>query len=362
MSVLANWSVANAPVSATISATRRRIAGIRSGVIPSGLCTSSTSAPNARIVRIFSTANASEDTIRSGYPFTAQTNASDEPVLPPVYSTTSWPGRRRPSASAASIIARAIRSLYEPVGLAASIFTQTSAQPSSASCASRATGVPPMAEIPPGRSTHNLRSARRSHQQRTAAAGPGSAARGWDRPRPPRSARRRDGEHLASGDHEIVRVARVPDPGKASVERGLQQRSRVVGAQLKPGAEPGVLIVRRLVGELDAEMPATRKADNKHGLVDARMLDGPHRAAPEGGLKAPGQILAPVRAREDVRVAAESDHDLPGPSAHPGAGQLISSPAVASSHQTSITPSGHPACRSAGPPGGVRAGRRADWS
>src|SRR5579859_5016152 len=98
-------------------------------------------------------------------------NARDEPVLPPVYSTTSWPGRRRPSASAASIIARAIRSLYEPVGLAASIFTHTSAQPSPARCASRTTGVPPMAEIPPERSTRNLHPARRSHQQRTAIAG-----------------------------------------------------------------------------------------------------------------------------------------------------------------------------------------------
>src|SRR5215475_3575813 len=120
--------------------------------MPSGLGISSTSAPNARIVRIFSSANASEDTIRNGYPLTAQTNARDEPVLPPVYSTTGWPGSRRPSASAASIIASAIRSLYEPVGLAASIFTQTSAQPSSAMLASRTTGVPPIAEIPPGRS------------------------------------------------------------------------------------------------------------------------------------------------------------------------------------------------------------------
>jgi hypothetical protein len=50
--------------------------------------------------------------------------------------------------------------------LAASIFTQTSAQLSSASCASRATGVPPMAEIPPGRSTRNLHPAQHSHQQR----------------------------------------------------------------------------------------------------------------------------------------------------------------------------------------------------
>ena len=111
MSRLLNWSVANAPVCAVISAARRIIAGISSGVMPAGLCSSSTSAPNARMVRIFSAANASDDTIRSGYPLTAHTNASDEPVLPPVYSTTSWPGLSRPSASAPSIIASAMRSL-----------------------------------------------------------------------------------------------------------------------------------------------------------------------------------------------------------------------------------------------------------
>jgi hypothetical protein len=49
-----------------ISAALRIIDGIRPGVMPSGLGISSTSAPNARIVRIFSSENASEDTIRSG--------------------------------------------------------------------------------------------------------------------------------------------------------------------------------------------------------------------------------------------------------------------------------------------------------
>jgi hypothetical protein len=36
---------------------------------------------------------------------------SEEPALPPLYSTTVWPGRNRPSASPASIMARAILSL-----------------------------------------------------------------------------------------------------------------------------------------------------------------------------------------------------------------------------------------------------------
>jgi hypothetical protein len=132
MSVLLNWSVANAPVSAAISPARRTIDGMRSGVIPPGLWISSTSAPKARIVRIFSAANASEDTIFSGWPLTAQTNASEEPVLPPVYSTTGCPGASRPSRSASSIMASAIRSLYEPVGFALSSLTHTSAESSPA--------------------------------------------------------------------------------------------------------------------------------------------------------------------------------------------------------------------------------------
>jgi hypothetical protein len=75
------------------------------------------SAPKAWIVRSFSSANASDDTAMNLYPFTAQTSASDEPVDPPVNSTTRIPGRSAPLFSAPSIIASAIRSLYEPVGL-----------------------------------------------------------------------------------------------------------------------------------------------------------------------------------------------------------------------------------------------------
>src|SRR5262245_39090697 len=60
----------------------------------------------------------------SGYPFTAQTRARDTPVLPPVYSTTEPPGLRRPSDSAASIMASAIRSFMLPVGFSFSSFTR----------------------------------------------------------------------------------------------------------------------------------------------------------------------------------------------------------------------------------------------
>ena len=115
------------------------------GVTPSGLGSTSTRAPKASIVRRFSSANASDVTMCSGWPVTAQTKARELPVLPPVYSTTGWPGARRPARSAPSIMASAMRSLYDPVGLAASSFTHTSAMPGSTRWTSRTTGVFPMA-------------------------------------------------------------------------------------------------------------------------------------------------------------------------------------------------------------------------
>ncbi len=95
-----------------IAWTASRIRTKRSGVTaPPTLGTTIRSAPKARIVRSFSWEKASEETSLIGYPLTEQTKASDEPVLPPVNSTTVIPGRRSPRASAPSIIARAMRSL-----------------------------------------------------------------------------------------------------------------------------------------------------------------------------------------------------------------------------------------------------------
>jgi hypothetical protein len=70
----------------------------------------------------------------------------------------------------------------------------------------------------------------------------------------PRSARRGDGEHLAAGNHEVIRMARVLDFGKSGPERGLEHRGWVAGAQLKPGAQARLLVIGCVVGELDAEM------------------------------------------------------------------------------------------------------------
>lgn len=96
----------------------------------------------------------------------------------------------------------------------------------------------------------------------------------------PHLARRRDGEHLAFRGHEIVRVARVPGLGKAGVQRGLQHGGWIVGTQLKPGAEPGVLIVRSVIGELDAEMSSTGKA--------AHPPAASHQSRPSSGALTPG--------------------------------------------------------------------------
>src|SRR5262245_955961 len=80
----------------------------------------------------------------SGYPLTAQTNESDTPVLPPVYSTT-WPPRfKRPSRSAASIMASAIRSFILPVGCSLSIFSRRRAPFAGTTRLNGTRGVSPM--------------------------------------------------------------------------------------------------------------------------------------------------------------------------------------------------------------------------
>jgi hypothetical protein len=75
--------------------------------------TSTTSAPSARIIRARSGELPRDITATNVYPFTPQTMARPVPVLPLVSSTTVRPGRRRPSASASSMICRAIRSFLE---------------------------------------------------------------------------------------------------------------------------------------------------------------------------------------------------------------------------------------------------------
>lgn len=115
------------------------------------LRTSVMRAPNASIMRRFSSLKASENTISRSYPFAAQMKASETPVVPAVYSTTVPRGTRRPLASAASIAARAIRSFMLPVGLAHSSFMRIVAEPGAATLLMSISGVLPMpARTPSG--------------------------------------------------------------------------------------------------------------------------------------------------------------------------------------------------------------------
>ena len=84
-------------------------------------------------------------TISARYPFARQTSASAGPVLPPVYSTTVSPAEIKPSRSAPSIIARAIRSFIDPVGLRYSSFSHSSAPFDGAQRRTRTRGVFPIA-------------------------------------------------------------------------------------------------------------------------------------------------------------------------------------------------------------------------
>jgi hypothetical protein len=106
-------------------------------------------------------------------------------------------------------------------------------------------------------------------------------------------------------------MARMLDFGKFGLERRLEHRGWVVGAQLKPGAQARLLVIGCFVGELDAEMSPAGKADNEHRLIDAGKLNGPYGAAKDG-LKALSQFPAPVRPHEDMHIAAKSDHDVAG--------------------------------------------------
>jgi hypothetical protein len=73
--------------------------------------------------------------------------ASAIPVLPDVGSMSVWPGSIAPSASAASIIAFATRSLTEPVGLRPSSFAKIRTVGLGESLGSSTSGVLPTASM-----------------------------------------------------------------------------------------------------------------------------------------------------------------------------------------------------------------------
>src|SRR5262245_13569818 len=103
-----------------------------------------TSAPRARSNRAFSCDILSGIVKMQRYPFTAATRARPTPVLPDVASTIRPPGLRRPSRSAASIIARPMRSLTDPPGLKNSALAYTGVRIPRVTWLSRISGVQPI--------------------------------------------------------------------------------------------------------------------------------------------------------------------------------------------------------------------------
>src|SRR3989442_4256088 len=103
-----------------------------------------TSAPSARSSRAFSCDILSGMVKTQRYPFTAAASASPTPVLPDVASTIRPPGLRRPSRSAASIIATPMRSFTDPPGLKNSALAYTGVRIPCVTRFSRTSGVQPM--------------------------------------------------------------------------------------------------------------------------------------------------------------------------------------------------------------------------
>ena len=111
------------PGSRTAAASRRRRPGTISSALaiaprmPWAAGVSSSSAPSRRSMRAALDRHALGHRQDQPYPLAAQTKASAIPVLPEVGSTITVPGRIWPALSAASIIARPMRSLTEESGL-----------------------------------------------------------------------------------------------------------------------------------------------------------------------------------------------------------------------------------------------------
>src|SRR5213592_4982402 len=103
-----------------------------------------TSAPSACSSRAFSCDILSGIVKMQRYPFTAAASASPTPVFPDVASTIRPPGLSRPSRSAASIIARPIRSFTEPPGLKNSAFAYTGVRIPCVTLLRRTRGVHPI--------------------------------------------------------------------------------------------------------------------------------------------------------------------------------------------------------------------------
>src|SRR3989442_4324090 len=188
------------------------------------------------------------------YPFPAAAIASPTPVLPDVASTISPPGLRRPSRSAASIIATPIRSLTEPPGLKNSALAYSGVRSPWVTLFKRMSGVHPIVSrtsryalvwAGTGASLQRvtLRVAKLDRLEECRGHGDAAASR-WREPQPLRAADRRRIERGVAarlrhprrlGDHPTGRVGEQPQhdiPFHFLVEqpgRILNRRVRVQG-------------------------------------------------------------------------------------------------------------------------------------
>src|SRR6266480_3184882 len=191
-----------------------------------------TSAPRARSRRAFSCDILSGIVKMQRYPFTAAAIASPTPVLPEVASTIRPPGLRRPSRSAASIIATPMRSFTEPPGLKNSALAYTGVRIPCVTRFSRTSGVQPIV-------SRML-----------------SYGLVWDGIRIPLGRAVRDGACRVQRSRDRVPLRRrriAPRRADRSGRRGHRNRSGTRGVRLPfgEGAPPAGPAARLRVAELD---------------------------------------------------------------------------------------------------------------
>src|SRR5881397_2842484 len=293
-----------------------------------------TSAPSARSSRAFSCDILSGMVKMQRYPFTAAASASPTPVLPDVASTIKPPGLRRPSRSAASIIATPMRSFTDPPGLKNSALAYTGVRIPCVTRFSRTSGVQPMVSriLPYGlawdgigvpfrrrRVTPHL--ADRSHRR---GGGSGSGTRGVrlplrDGPARLRVAeldrleeRRSDGQTVAPGGSE-AQLARARE--RRRVERGIAARfghAARFGLQASRGIDEQAqdhVALDLLVVQPGRVLDRRVSVQGHRGLLVRR-----NAGRPASGLLGRGCLAAPGGA--DAQEAGERDGaDSHGPSA-----------------------------------------------
>ena len=142
LAILSNWLAQIAP--GVSSAIRRDVCTKWPGLLNGAAGTSTSSAPSARNVSIFSRLCVSGMTMIVLYPLALATSAKPMPVFPAVPSTMVPPGLSVPFASASSTMKSAARSFTDAPGLANSHLPRISHPVASEGPLRRTSGVLPI--------------------------------------------------------------------------------------------------------------------------------------------------------------------------------------------------------------------------